>query len=180
MKLPRISLASSGVAIVIIAVNLAVVRFTFQRFSPEGWETFALLLLPVLDVLLVVLYRMRKPRRCTAGAIGFVVAGSAAMLLVFASCLARPEIALGALRAIGRPIALGSVNGLTRLLGNGVMQGGVMQLIVGVTFEILFPLAFFSAPPLCVALLGGWLARRLRTDLSIARGQSLGPVGAGR
>ena len=168
MTLPRLSLATIGFAISVLAIDLAVIREAFRGPDLEGWTFFALLLLPMLDALLIALYRLRRRGRRTAGAVGFFGAGSVATLVVFVAGLGAPETALGLLRSVGRPIALASINGLTRLLGNAAMQHWGMQLTVGVAFEVLFPIAFFCALPLLVALLGGWLGRCLRPVPSIA------------
>ena len=53
-----------------------------------------------------------------------------------------------ALRAIGRPITMGTMNGMTRYLGNAAMQSTIMQLTLGIAFEVLFPMAFFCLLPL--------------------------------
>ena len=53
--------------------------------------------------------------------------GSAASLAVFTSCVVSPGTMYEALRAIGRPIAMGTMYGMTRHLGNAVMQSAIMQ-----------------------------------------------------
>jgi hypothetical protein len=166
MKFPRFTLGSIGFAILVLGVDFAVIRLAFRNPAFDGWETFALLLLPMFDILMIALYRLRRPGRRSTRAIGFLLAGTLATLVVFVACLVAPETALGMLRAIGRPIAEGSVNGLTRLLGNAAMQSWGTQLTLGVAFELLFPLAFFCLPPLLFALLGGWLTRRISAGTS--------------
>jgi hypothetical protein len=74
-------------------------------------------------------------------------------------CLIAPEAAFGLLKATCRPLAIASMN--EWLIGNAAMQHWCMQMTVGVTFELLIPTAFFSLPPLLIALLVGWLAPRL-------------------
>jgi hypothetical protein len=168
MKFPRFSLASIGFVILVLAIDFAVIRVAFRSFVLEGWATFAFLLLPMLDAILVALYRLRQRGRRTFGAIGFLVTGTVATLAVFVSCVIAPEMAIDMLRAIGRPIAMTSINGLTRLFGNAVMQQWGMQLTLGVVFEILLPMAFFCSPPLLIAILGGWLTPRLGPGQRIA------------
>jgi hypothetical protein len=161
VKLPRFSLASIGFLILVLAIDFAVIRIAFRDPSFESWATFAFLLLPMLDALLIALYRLRRPVRRSTRAIGFFIAGAVATLVVFVSCLVAPDVALRMLRAVGRPIALASTNGLTRLFGNAAMQSWGAQLTLGVAFELVFPIAFFCFPPLLVALLGRWVAPRL-------------------
>ncbi len=161
MKFPRFSLSSIGLAILVLALDFAVIRVAFFNPRPEAWTVFALFLLPMFDVLLIALYRLRRDGRRTTGSIAFFVAGIAATLAVFVSCVIAPEVAFGLLSATCRPIAEASMSGLARLFGNAAMQHWCMKLTVGVTFEILMPTAFFSLPPLLAALLGGWLAPRL-------------------
>lgn len=122
MKFPRFSLASIGFLILVLAIDFAVIRIAFRSPSFEGCATFALLLLPMFDALMIALYRLRRPERRSARSIGFFIAGTVAIFVVFVSCLVAPDTALGLLRAIGRPIALASLNGLTRLFGNAAMQ----------------------------------------------------------
>jgi len=122
----------------------------------------------MLDTLLIALYRLRRRGRRTIGAIALLVAGTAATLVVLVPCLIAPRAAIDMLRAIGLPIARASMNGLTRLFGNAAMQHWGMQLTIGVALALLLPMAFFSLPPLLVAMFGGWLAPRLRPVQQIA------------
>ena len=161
MKCPRLSLATIGFLILVLAIDFAVIRIAFQSINLEGWATFALLLLPMLDAVLIALYRIRRRERRTSKALGFLVCGAAATMIVFGFCVIAPRTAITMLRAIGRPIFTASVNGLTRFFGNAAMQHWGMQLTVGIAFELLLPVAFFCLPPLCVALVGRWLAPRL-------------------
>jgi hypothetical protein len=169
MKFPRFSLAAIGFAILVIAVDFAVIRSAFRNnVNFEGWAIFAFLLLPMLDALMFALYRLRRPGRRSARAIGFFVSGTVATLVVFVSCLIAPDSALGMLRAVGRPIALASLSGLTRLFGSAALRSWAAQLTLGVTFELVLPLAFFCLPPLFFALVGGWVATRLGPARRIA------------
>jgi hypothetical protein len=161
MKLPRVSLVSIEFVIVVLAVNFGVMRAVFDSFTVGGWALPAFLLLPMIDVLLIGLFRLRRSDRRTPRAIGFLMVGSAASLVVFTSCLGAPGTMFEALQAVGRPIALGTMNGMTRYLGNAALQSTIMQLTFGIAFEVLFPMAFFCLPPLVAAVSGGWLAHRL-------------------
>jgi hypothetical protein len=161
MKCPRFSLGAIGFAILFLAIDFAVIRSALFGGGREDWTIFAFLLLPMLDALLIALFRLRRPGRRTTGAIAFFIVGTVATLVVFVSCFIAPEAALGILSTIGRPIALASINGLTRLFGNSAMQHCAMQVSVGIAFELLFPIALFCFSPLLIALLGRRLAPRL-------------------
>jgi hypothetical protein len=160
MKLPRFSLATIGFTILVLAIDFAVIRVAFQSHSLSDWAPFALLLLPMLDAVLIALYRMRRRKRRAPKALGFLVCGAAATMIVFGLCVIAPGTATSMLRAVGRPIFTATVNGMTRLFGNGAMQHWGMQITVGIAFELLLPMAFFCLPPLFVALLGRSLAPR--------------------
>jgi hypothetical protein len=165
MKLPRVSLVSIEFVIVVLAVNFGVMRALYDSvpgsLTDGGWALAGFLLLPMIDLLLIGLFRLRRRDRRTPRAIGILIVGSAASLAVFTSCVVAPETMYDALRAIGSPIARGTVNGMTRYLGNAAIQSAMMQLTLGIAFEVLFPMAFFCLPPLLAALSGGWLAHRL-------------------
>jgi hypothetical protein len=161
MKLPRVSLVTIEFVIVVLAINFGIMRALYDSFVERGWALAAFLLLPMIDVLLVGLFRLRRPDRLTPRAIGFLIVGAVASLVVFASLTVVPGAMLGALRAICHPIAMRTINVMTRYLGNATMQSAPMQLTVGITFEVLMPLAFFCLPPLVAACSGGWLADRL-------------------
>jgi hypothetical protein len=161
MKLPRVSLVSIEFVIVVLAVNFGIMRALYDSSAEGGWALSAFLLLPMINILIIGLFRLLRRDRRTPRAIGFLTVGSAASLAVFTSCVAAPGTMFDALRAIGRPIALGTMNGMTRYLGNAAMQSTIMQLTLGIAFEVLFPMAFFCLPPLVAAVSGGWLAHRL-------------------
>jgi hypothetical protein len=161
MKLPRVSLVSIEFVIVVLAVNFGIMRALYDSVTERGWALPAFLLLPMIDLLLIGLFRLRRRDRRTPRAIGFLMVGSAASLAVFTSCVVAPGTMYEALQAIGRPIAMGTMNGMTRYLGDAAMQSAPMQLTLGIAFEVLFPMAFFCLPPLFAALSGGWFAHRL-------------------
>jgi hypothetical protein len=161
MKLPRVSLVSIEFVIVVLAVNFGIMRAVFDSVTVGGWALPAFLLLPMIDALLIGLFRLRRRDRRTPRTIGFLIVGLAGSLAVFTSCLVAPGTMFEALQAIGRPIAMGTMNGMTRYLGKAAMQSTIMQLTLGIAFEVLFPMAFFCLLPLFAAFSGGWLAHRL-------------------
>jgi hypothetical protein len=162
MKCPRFSLGAIGFAILVLAINFAVVREALSGGGSNELEILVLLLLPMIDTLLMALYRLRRLERRTTKAVAFLIGGTVTTLVVLVSCAVAPEAAFGVLRAIDRPIAFGFINGLTRIFGNAAMQHWAIQLTVGITFELLFPIALVSFPPLVIALLGRCLAPQLR------------------
>src|SRR5436309_719933 len=111
MKTSGLSVAAIGFAILVIAIDFAVIRAAFLipgsggwaepgrpllpgmlaarllRPSPEGWAVFAFYLLPMIDALLIGVYRLRRRGDHTARTFGYVIAGSVATLAVFTSCL---------------------------------------------------------------------------------------------
>ncbi len=168
MKCPRFSLSGMVFAILILAIDLAVVRNAIFNGRPVSLSLFAFLLLPMLDALLIVLFRLRKPERRTTRSISFLITGTAATFFLFLTCALAPEAVLRLLRIIGRLIALASMNGMARLFGNAVMQHWTMQLAFGITFEVLFPIALFCLPPLLIAFVGRWIASRLERVPQVA------------
>ena len=142
MKASGLSVAAIGFAILVIAIDFAVIRAAFLSPGPEGWgepgvrllphmladpifgpgpkgwAVFAFFLLPMIDALLIGVYRLRRRGDHTAGTAGYVIAGSVATLAVFTSCLISPGTAIGLSMPISRRIALASFHGLARLFGN--------------------------------------------------------------
>jgi hypothetical protein len=185
MKPPKLSVAAVGFAILVIAMDIAVIRAALLRAGPEGWgkpgagllphmladpifgpgpkgwAVFAFVLLPMIDALMIGAYRLRRRGDHTAGAAGFVIAGSVATLAVFSSCLISPGTAIGMVKPISRSIALASFAGLTRLFGNATPQTHALEWTYAVLFAVIIPIAFFCILPLLVAIIGGRVARHL-------------------
>jgi hypothetical protein len=126
---------------------------------PKGWAVFAFCLLPMIDALLIGVYRLRRRGDHTATTVGYVIAGSAATLAVFTSCLISPGTAIGMLLPMSRRIALASFHGLGRLFGNPASPNLALEWTYTVIFAVLFPMAFFCILPLLVAVIGGRVAR---------------------
>ncbi len=185
MKTCGLSVAAIGFAILVIAIDFAVIRTAFLSSllrawaepgarllpgmlaspifgpGPKGWAVFAFFLLPMIDALLIGVYRLRG-RRDDAGTVGFVIAGSVATLAVFTSCLISPETAIGLSMPISRRIALASFHGLERLFGNASSSSFPMEWTYFVIFAVLVPMALFCILPLLVAVIGGWAGRHYR------------------
>jgi hypothetical protein len=156
-----------------MAIDLAVTRAAL--FGGPGLESSALgafYLLPMIDALLIGLYRLRRAGRRTGRAAGFLIGGSLATAATFVSCYTASEIVFETLRTIARPFALLTINGLTRWLGNAAMRSGAMELLLGISFELLCPMAYLCGPALVVALCGRTLGGRLELG---ALGQA-GPI----
>ena len=145
MKASRLSVAAIGFAILVIAIDFAEIRAAFLSPGPKGWgepgvrllphmlkdpifgpgpkgwAVFAFFLLPMIDALLIGVYRLRRRGDHTAGTAGYVIAGSVATLAVFTSCLIAPGTAIGLIMPISRRIALASFYGLAWLFGIRVL-----------------------------------------------------------
>jgi hypothetical protein len=187
MKTCGLSVAAIGFAILVIAIDFAVIRTAFLSSllrawaepgarllpgmlaspifgpGPKGWAVFAFFLLPMIDALLIGVYRLRG-RRDDAGTVGFVIAGSVATLAVFTSCLLSPETAIGLSMPISRRIALASFHGLERMFGNASSSSFPMEWTYFVIFAVLVPMALFCILPLLVALIGGSVGRRFASS----------------
>ena len=125
MKKPAgLSVGAIGFAILVIALDFAVIRAAFlspgsqgwpepgrpllpsvlaARFlkpRPDEWAAFAFFLLPMIEALLIGVYRLPRRGDHTAGTVGFVIAGSVATLAVFTFCLIWPGTAIGMLTPI--------------------------------------------------------------------------------
>jgi hypothetical protein len=190
-KVSGLSVGAIGFAILVIALDFAVIRVAclsprpeerarpgapllpgmlarrLLSRGPDGWAGFAFFVLPMIDVLLIGVYRLRRRGDHTARTVGFVIAGSAATVAVFTSCLIWPWTAIGMLMPISRPIALASSHGLARLLWIRVLPAPnvpnwpvhAMEWTYAVIFAVLIPIAFFCLLPLLLAVIGGWVAR---------------------
>jgi hypothetical protein len=113
----------------------------------------------MIDALLICVYRLRRRGDDTPGTVGYVIAGSVAMLAVFRSWLIAPGTAIGMLTPISGRIALASIHGLARLFGNPWLQSRAMEWTYAVIFAVLLPIPFFCILPLLVAVIGGRVAR---------------------
>jgi hypothetical protein len=198
-KASRLSVGAIGFAIVIIALDFAVIRAAClsprpeERASPgaplfpgmlagrllsrgpDGWAVFAFFLLPMINALLIGVYRLWRENH-TVGTVGFVIAGTAATLAVFTSCLISPRTAIGILTPISRPIALASFDGLSRLVGNAAWPNRALEWTYAVIFAVLIPIAFFCIPPLVVGVIGGRVARFFETSRSLQRARQVNTV----
>jgi hypothetical protein len=162
MKIPRISLAATGFLILILAVDFGVLRGVFAAANAPRWPyCYLLLLLPMVDTLLIGVYRIRRRERCTPRAVGFLIGGTAATALIFASALLAPEAVYNTLLKIGRPVAMATAHALMRWLGSAAMQSSAVQLSLDIVFEVLLPIVFLCIPALVAALACGRIARRI-------------------
>jgi hypothetical protein len=190
-KVWGLSVGAIGFAILVIALDFAVIRAAclsprpeesatpgapllpgmlagrLLRRGPDGWAVFAFFLMPMINTVLIGVYRLRRRGDRTAGNVWSVIAGFAATLAVFISCLISPGAAIGMITPISRRIALASFHGLAWLFGISVLPapnvpGGpalALEWIFVVIFAVLIPIAFFCILPLVTAVIGGWAAR---------------------
>jgi hypothetical protein len=187
MKAWKLSVAAIGFAILVVAIDFAVIRAAFRGAGwgepgvrilphslanpifgpgPKGWAVFAFFLLPMIDALLIGVYRLRRRGDHTAGTLGYVIAGSVATLVVFTACLISPGTAIGLSMPISRRIALASFQGLLRLSGNTPSPNVAMtwpllslEWTYVVIFAVLVPIAIFCILPLLAAIIGGRVGR---------------------
>jgi hypothetical protein len=76
MKWPRFSLAGIAFAILVLGVDFAVVRrafFSGLNIPDNYWAIFVLLLLPMIDALLIGLYRLRRAESRSNRSMGFIL-----------------------------------------------------------------------------------------------------------
>ena len=131
-------------------------------------------LLPMINALLIGVYRLLPRGDHYAGTVGYVAAGSMATLAVFTSCLIWLGTAIGMLIPMSRRIGLACFYSLARLFGIRVLPppnvpgwpNRALEWTYFVIFAVLIPIAVFCIPPLLVAVIGGRVARHLD-----ARGQ---------
>jgi hypothetical protein len=182
-KTAGLSVGAIGFAILVMALDFAVVRAACLSSAPQlpgtlarrllsrrpdAWAVFAFFLLLLINALLIGVYRLRRRGVHTAGTVGFVIAGSAATSAVFASCLISPGTAIGMVTPVSPPIALTSFHALARRSGHGeLLYRGPLkwtygvrawEWTYGVIFAVLIPIAFFCILPLLVAVIGGRVA----------------------
>lgn len=181
---PGVSLAGIGFAVLVIAIDFAVVRKalvdrlppgsagpsgsllphmladTVYNLGPAGPATFAFFLLPMIDVLLIRAYLLRRSDGRTAGAVGSLVAGSAATLTVFLIGLVGSEMAIRLILSLSRPAALGMIRGLACGFGQSWLRSRGMEWTFVILFALVFPMALACGLPLLAAFIGGRVARR--------------------
>jgi hypothetical protein len=178
MKVPRVTVATAGFAVMVIAINLGVARLALPDLAIGAldWATGdAFLLLPMIDVVLIALYRLRRRECRTRRAVGFVAVGAVATCLTFAIGQLAPETTTELLEAVCTPIEYALV-----LLSRDVaMENPSVRWMIANGYEYLLPMALFNVPPLLAALLGGWVARRIWTVRSFIGASREGEVPAG-
>jgi hypothetical protein len=158
MKRPRISLGTVGFLVLLCAVNFAVIRGAIFADGPEDWPMFPFFLLPMIDLLLVVGYRMRRRERRTPWAAGFFLTGLATTAMTLGSMAAAGEVAIQFLL-----LFLPILSVVERLALATVRSAGptAVEIVDFFVAEVFFPMTVFSALPLLAALLGGWAMRRI-------------------
>jgi hypothetical protein len=168
MKVPRVTVATVGFAVAVIAINLAVVKGAWaEAFDPnsESWLLTASFFLPMIDVLLMSLFRLRRRERRTPGPVGFVAAGSVATGLLFASALLAPWTVSHTLwRLMVMPMENFIEDQFIQIIADTLMWGTFARWKVSCGIELLLEMAALSMPPLLIALLGGRVASRLWTN----------------
>ncbi|MHC5539459.1 hypothetical protein ACYOEI_14675 [Singulisphaera rosea] len=192
MKVSRLSVGAIGFAILVVAINFAVIRATFLGAvkaadlhvlphilvdpiispTPDYWAVFSFYLLPMLDALLIGVYLLHKRHLHSARTVGFVFAGTPATLAVIACCLMSPGRMLESSMKISRKVALASFQGLAQLSGHGELLSrapskwtfgvATLEWTYAIIFAVLAPIVLFCGLPLLFAVLGGWVTRYYR------------------
>lgn len=160
MKVPRVSLATVGFIVLVCAVDFGILRevsISQQRY----WGLAALFSLPMIDALMIVVFRMRRPRRRTSGEIGFLIAGTAATIATLAVGVIAPGEQLNMLRATMYPVFPAFTDWVARQFGNAFLQSTPMTIVLVLVFEICLPIVYFSGPPMVAGLLGRTIGRRI-------------------
>jgi hypothetical protein len=151
MRYPRITLGTAASAVLVCALDFAIIRASLFSPSNPRAAILGILSLPMLDLLLVAGYRLRTRERRTPRAVGFLASGLLATALVFAVTLLAWDAVMGTFVRLYEPI-------MRRM---DCAPSAVVQLALDFTFQLFIPIAFFCTLPLVASLLGGWMTHRI-------------------
>ena len=90
VKLPQFSLGSVAFMILVLAVNLAVLRVAYDEPAWSGRIVPAVYLLPMVDLCLFAVFRLRHRCYCTPRPVGFLIAGGLATAVTHAVWVVAP------------------------------------------------------------------------------------------
>jgi hypothetical protein len=164
MKRARFPIAGLMAAVVAVAINLAVWRSIDPTNQNGGLAPFFFAggAMPMASLLILVALGsapgLMQGGRVSPFVVGFEAAGWA-VVFAFVTCYSiAPSVLLGYVESIGaytRPV-------FERYLADTPSW-------VGLYIELAAGVIIFSAPQLLVALLGGWLNRKLRLSVRFER-----------
>ena len=152
---PRFTLATLSVLVAVLAVDFGLIR---QLAVPNVgfWMTFAIGFLPMINALALGLPKTLRDRKARF-AFGFEVAGWSATAAYLVACAIAPGAVMGWLRGFAQAILAAA----DLALGSGRTEHLLSSSFAwGAAIEILLVVAFFSLPPMVVALSGGAITRR--------------------
>jgi hypothetical protein len=152
---PRFTLATLSALVAVLAVDFGLIRQVVV-VGPSFLTTFGIGFLPMINALVLGLPRTLRNRKARF-TFGFEVAGWSATAAYLAACVIAPETMMGWL--VG--FANATLAAIDFTFGNGQAQrlfSGSFSL--GLIVEAGQVVAFFSLPPMVVALSGGAITRR--------------------
>jgi hypothetical protein len=151
---PRFRLATISLVVAVLAVDLGLIRQVVV--GPSFWTTFGIGFLPMINALVLGLPRILRNRKARF-TFGFEVAGWSATAAYLAACATAPSAMMG--RLVG--FANATPAALDFTFGSGQAQRFFSSsFFAGLISEVGLVVAFFSLPPLVVALSGGAITRR--------------------
>ncbi len=164
MKVPRVTLATASLVVLILAVDFGLMRqFGWLDDRPfDDWTFIAPGFLVMGNILALGLYRLRRPERRGPFAVGFLAVGWAATLAYLAACAVDPGGMVNRFERFDEGVL---VRGLDLFLGLG--RDGTVRWRndegkwAGIADDLGVLSLFFSAPPLVAAVVGGLVARRV-------------------
>ncbi len=186
MRGPRISIAWLMVAVVVVAVDLAVLQWAFamlrawSSMSDSLWSMVLAFVvsLPMLNLLAIGLVLMRRRGRSRAFLLGFEVLGA----LAVAGCALDLGLWKEGSYTFRYVTALSPLwDRMVGVVVRSVSGGGPPRpdQLTWVPITALFTTIFCLPPQLLPALVGGWLSSRERVRLLFGRGLSSSGPGMG-
>jgi hypothetical protein len=162
MKPPRLSLAAVVFLVCLLAVNFGIIRaFLVDHGEGQASTTF-LMLLPVINVLLVLLFRIRKKARRTPASVGFLLTSMVvtALLAFVYTQYWDPTVEL--LSWILVPAINKVERLLTRLVGkyDGSNPNQYLRYVIFLCFELVIPAILLSSPPVLLGLSAARFAKK--------------------
>ncbi len=154
---PRVTLATISLLIAVLAVDFALIR-QVVAYDVSVWTTIGIGFLPMANALVLGLPRTLGSRgRRGPFLVGFEVAGWLATIAYLAACAVDPQAMMGRLVSFAEAVTAA----FDLVLGSGRAQRlFTNSLYVGVTAEVVMVVAFFTLPPLLLALFGGAITRQ--------------------
>jgi hypothetical protein len=151
---PRFTIATVSVLVAVLAVDFGLIRHLVV-VGASFWTTFGIGFLPMINALALGLPKTLRNRRARF-TFGFEVAGWSATAAYLAACAIAPETMLGRLVAFAEVVQAA----LDLAFGHAQAQHFFSGSYLAGLTEFGVVGAFFSLPPMVVALSGGAITRR--------------------